>query len=180
MGLLDMLRKLRKNDKEMRILLLGLDNSGKTSILKKLSDEQIAHIMPTQGFNIKSIVKDGFKFNVWDLGGQKAIRPYWKTYYDNTNALIYVVDSSDNRRLEESANELRALLREVKLSGIPLLVFANKQDLAHAKQTSEIISTMNMNTIIDRHWTIKGCSAKSGEGLQDGLQWLIQAQKMKA
>jgi len=164
----------------MRILLLGLDNSGKTSILKKLSDEQIAHIMPTQGFNIKSIVKDGFKFNVWDLGGQKAIRPYWKTYYDNTNALIYVVDSSDNRRLEESANELRALLREVKLSGIPLLVFANKQDLAHAKQTNEIISTMNMNTITDRHWTIKGCSAKSGEGLQDGLQWLIQAQKMKA
>ena len=69
MGLLDLLRKLKKGDKEVRILLLGLDNAGKTSILKKLSDEQISHIMPTQGFNIKSLVQDGFKLNVWDIGG---------------------------------------------------------------------------------------------------------------
>jgi hypothetical protein len=88
MGLLDLLRKLKKSDKEVRILLLGLDNAGKTSCLKKLSDEEITHIMPTQGFNIKSLVQEGFKLNVWDIGGQKSIRPYWQNYFEGTDALV--------------------------------------------------------------------------------------------
>ena len=70
------------------MLVLGLDNSGKTTILKKLSDEDITQIMPTQGFNIKSLMHDGFKLNVWDIGGQKSIRPYWRNYYDQTDALV--------------------------------------------------------------------------------------------
>ena len=77
MGLLKLLRSLKKNDKEARILVLGLDNAGKTTILKALSEEDISTIMPTQGFNIKALNQDGFKLNVWDIGGQKAIRPYW-------------------------------------------------------------------------------------------------------
>jgi ADP-ribosylation factor-like protein 3 len=77
-----------QTDQEARILVLGLDNSGKTTILKKLSDEDITHIMPTQGFNIKSLLHDGFKLNVWDIGGQKAIRPYWRNYFDQTDALV--------------------------------------------------------------------------------------------
>merc|ERR1712146_481652 len=117
----------------------GLDNSGKTSILKRLSDEDITHIMPTQGFNIKSLLHEGFKLNVWDIGGQKTIRPYWKNYFENTDALIYVVDSSDRRRLEEAGEELAELLVEDKLGGVPLLVFANKQDLISAVPADEII-----------------------------------------
>jgi ADP-ribosylation factor-like protein 3 len=70
------------------LLVLGLDNSGKTTILKKLSDEDISTIMPTQGFNIKSLMHDGFKLNVWDIGGQKSIRPYWRNYFDQTDALV--------------------------------------------------------------------------------------------
>merc|ERR1712118_336077 len=112
MGLLSLLRKLKKTESEVRILMLGLDNSGKTSILKRLSDEDITHIMPTQGFNIKSLLHEGFKLNVWDIGGQKTIRPYWKNYSENTDALIYVVDSSDRRRLEEASDELQQLLEE--------------------------------------------------------------------
>ena len=88
MGLLTLLRKLKKTDQEARLLVLGLDNSGKTTILKKLSDEDISHIMPTQGFNIKSLMHEGFKLNVWDIGGQKSIRPYWRNYYDQTDALV--------------------------------------------------------------------------------------------
>jgi ADP-ribosylation factor-like protein 3 len=88
MGLLNLLRKLKKTDKEARVLVLGLDNAGKTTILKKLSDEDISHIMPTQGFNIKSLEASGFKLNVWDIGGQKTIRPYWRNYYDSTDALV--------------------------------------------------------------------------------------------
>merc|ERR1712227_487372 len=129
MGLLTLLKKMKKDDKEARILMLGLDNAGKTTILKKLSEEDISHIMPTQGFNIKSLVQDGFKLNVWDIGGQKSIRPYWSNYFDSTDGLIYVVDSSDSRRLEESSAELKELLAEDKLQGVPILVFANKQDI---------------------------------------------------
>jgi ADP-ribosylation factor-like protein 3 len=91
MGLLTLLRKLKRSDKEARILVLGLDNGGKTTILKKLSDEDIAHIMPTQGFNIKSLMHDGFKLNVWDIGGQKSIRPYWRNYYDSTDCLVSIL-----------------------------------------------------------------------------------------
>merc|ERR1712017_46348 len=123
MGLLSLLRKLKRSETEVRILMLGLDNAGKTSILKRLSDEDITHIMPTQGFNIKSLLHEGFKLNVWDIGGQKTIRPYWKNYFENTDAMIYVVDSSDRRRLEEAGEELQELLAEDKLGGIPILIF---------------------------------------------------------
>jgi ADP-ribosylation factor-like protein 3 len=89
MGFLDRLvRTLKRNDREVRIIILGLDNSGKTTIIKKLSDEDIQHITPTQGFNIKSLVKGDLKMNVWDVGGQKTIRPYWRNYFDSTDALV--------------------------------------------------------------------------------------------
>merc|ERR1712061_871000 len=138
MGLLSILKKMKKDDQEARILMLGLDNAGKTTILKQMSQEDISHIMPTQGFNIKSLVQDGFKLNVWDIGGQKTIRPYWSNYFESSDALVYVIDSSDKRRLEESGGELRELLSDDKLAAIPLLVFANKQDLLQATPANEI------------------------------------------
>merc|ERR1711975_78273 len=174
MGLLSLLRKLKRSETEVRILMLGLDNSGKTSILKRLSDEDITHIMPTQGFNIKSLLHEGFKLNVWDIGGQKTIRPYWKNYFENTDALIYVVDSSDRKRLEEAAAELAELLEEDKLGGIPVLVFANKQDLISAVPGDELIETMGLMDIKDRPWQIQPSSAKTGVGLQEGMEWTVK------
>lgn len=173
MGLLTLLRKLKKSDQEARILVLGLDNSGKTTILKKLSDEDITHIMPTQGFNIKSLLHDGFKLNVWDIGGQKAIRPYWRNYFDQTDALIYVVDSADRRRMEESAIELKQILDEERLSDTPLLIMANKNDLMNALEPSEVSEELDLNSIRDRKWNIQGCSAKTGDGLQDAMEWVV-------
>ncbi|KAG3085750.1 hypothetical protein PI124_g18392 [Phytophthora idaei] len=173
MGLLNLLRKLKKDDSEARILVLGLDNGGKTTILKKLSEEDISHIMPTQGFNVKSLQVDGFKLNMWDIGGQKTIRPYWRNYYEQTDALIYVIDSADRRRLEETGMELVTLLEEEKLSNVPILVFANKQDLLNALPSSEISTALNLATIRDRTWHIQACSAKTGEGLQEGMEWIV-------
>eukprot|EP00415_Alexandrium_ostenfeldii_P001824 UN1824 len=173
MGLLSILKKMKKDEKEARILMLGLDNAGKTTILKRMSEEDISHIMPTQGFNIKSLMQDGFKLNVWDIGGQKTIRPYWSNYFESSDALIYVIDSSDKRRLEESGGELRELLAEDKLGGIPLLVFANKQDLLQATPADEIAESLNLADIKDRNWTIQACSAKEGTGLQDGMEWVV-------
>ncbi|CAG2184054.1 unnamed protein product, partial [Oppiella nova] len=88
-GLLALLRKLKSTpNRELRILLLGLDNAGKTTILKKMASEDVTHITPTQGFNIKSVQSVGFKLNVWDIGGQRKIRPYWRNYFDNTDVLV--------------------------------------------------------------------------------------------
>jgi ADP-ribosylation factor-like protein 3 len=173
MGLLTLLRQLKKTEKELRILLLGLDNAGKTSALKKLTDEDITHIMPTQGFNIKTVSQTGFKLNVWDIGGQKAIRPYWKHYYDNTDALVYVIDSADSKRTEEAGLELNELLEESKLANVPVLIFANKQDLINAQSAAELSDALGLQNIRDRVWQIQGCSAKTGEGLQDGISWVI-------
>ena len=173
MGLLDLLKKLKKNEKEARLLVLGLDNSGKTTILKKLSDEDINHIMPTQGFNIKSLVHEGFKLNVWDIGGQKSIRPYWRNYYQHTDCLIYVVDSADRRRVEEAQTELKSLLDEEMLNDVPVLILANKQDLLNALAPDELSDALGLNEE-RRTWHILGCSAKTGDGLQDAMEWVVE------
>ena len=175
MGLLNLLRSMKRDEREARILVLGLDNAGKTTILKALSEEDITHIMPTQGFNIKSLVQEGFKLNVWDIGGQSTIRPYWRNYFDHTDALVYVVDSADKKRFEEARAELGSLINEEKLANVPCLVFANKVDLLQAAPIEDIVSMMNLGEITNRNWTIQACSAKSGEGLQEGMEWTIAA-----
>jgi len=169
MGLLTLLRNLKKDAAECRILMLGLDNSGKTTALKQLAGEDVNHITPTQGFNIKSVQSEGFKLNVWDIGGQKHIRPYWKNYYANTDAIIYLVDSTDHRRIDEAAEELGALLEEELLEEVPLLVFANKQDLLNAWTADKVMKELDLTGQKTRWVHIQACSAKTGEGLEDGL-----------
>ncbi len=112
--------------REVKMCVLGLDNSGKTTILKALSREEIQNVMPTQGFNVKTLQNGNFKFNVWDLGGQKAIRQHWKNYFDKLDCLIFVIDSSDRMRMDETGEELQKLLEEDQLAGVPVLIFANK------------------------------------------------------
>ena len=130
MGLLSMIASaFGFSKKEARILVIGLDNSGKTTILKKLSEEDILHVMPTQGFNIKSLKHGNFKLNMWDVGGQKTIRPYWRNYFESTDGIIWVVDSVDPWRLEDCRAHLKDILSQEKLAGASLLIFANKQDL---------------------------------------------------
>merc|ERR1712196_719463 len=101
MGVLsNLLQSIRKKDRGYRILILGLDSSGKTSVLRRLAREDTTRVTPTKGFCIQSLIHDGLKLDVWDVGGQKALRPYWRTYYERADALIYVIDSADHRRLE--------------------------------------------------------------------------------
>jgi len=135
--------------------------------------EDITHITPTQGFNIKSVQSDDFKLNVWDIGGQKHIRPYWKNYYQNTDAIVYIVDSADKRRVDEAGEELTELLAEDNLAKAPLLVFANKQDLLNALTAAELMKELDLTNIKDRWVHIQACSAKTGDGLQEGLSQLL-------
>ena len=173
MGLLDLIKKMKKTDKDARILVLGLDNAGKTTILKKLSNEEIKHIQPTQGFNVKSLVQEGFKLNVWDIGGHMTIRKYWDNYFEATDALVYVVDSADEKRLDECREVLQGLLTEPKLASVPFLIFANKQDIVMALSSEEVVAKLKLDTVTGRAWGIYACSAVTGEGLQEGLEWLL-------
>ena len=174
MGLLSILRKLKEKEKDVRILMLGLDNAGKTTILKKFNGEDISSISPTLGFNIKTLEHKGFNLNIWDVGGQKSLRSYWRNYFETTDGLIWVVDSADKRRLEDCRKELQSLLQEERLLGATLLVFANKQDLQGALTVEEIKNTLELDNIKTHHWQIINCSAVTGENLLNGMDWLLQ------
>ncbi|KRT85424.1 ADP ribosylation factor, partial [Oryctes borbonicus] len=171
MGFLTVLRKMKQKEKEIRILMLGLDNAGKTTILKKFNGEDINTISPTLGFNIKTLEHRGFKLNMWDVGGQKSLRSYWRNYFECTDGLIWVVDSADKRRLEDCRAELHVLLQEERLAGATLLVFANKRDLPGACNIEELKDILDLDSIKTHHWHIIWCSAVTGENLLQGVDW---------
>jgi len=160
----------------VRLLILGLDNAGKTTILKKFSGEPTDQIEPTLGFNIKTLEHKGYTLNFWDVGGQKTIRAYWRNYFEQTDGLIWVVDSADKTRLELCRDELNELLQQEKLVGASLLILANKQDVAGALSTEDIADTLNLYTsdkFKNRHWSIHACSAMTGDGLVEGMDWMV-------
>lgn len=120
------------------IIFRGLDNAGKTTIVKKLNNEDISTISPTLGFQIRSLRHSKYNLNIWDIGGQKTIRSYWRNYFEQTDGLIWVVDSSDSRRLADCVQELHKLLKDERLAGASLLIFANKQDIPGARNSEEV------------------------------------------
>lgn len=116
----------------------GLDNAGKTTILKRLNGEDIDTIEPTLGFNINTLEHRGYTLNFWDVGGQKSLRSYWRNYFESTDGLVWVVDSADKMRLANCKEELHSLLQEERLAGATLLVLANKQDVPGALSSKDI------------------------------------------
>ncbi|KZF22717.1 ARF/SAR protein [Xylona heveae TC161] len=160
--------------KEIRILILGLDNAGKTTLLWRLKIGEVVTTTPTIGFNIESVTYNNLNFTVWDLGGQTSIRPYWRCYYADTAAVIFVIDSTDIDRIGTAAEELAAMLHEEELRDAALLVFANKQDQPGAKGAGEISEALKLGELRDRNWSIVACSAVDGRGINDGMDWLAQ------
>jgi len=140
---------------------------------KKFKGEPVDTISPTLGFNIDTLEFNGYSLNLWDVGGQTTLRSYWRNYFDETDGLIWVVDSSDRRRLEDCRKELQSLLHEERLAGASLLVFANKQDLAGSLSSEEIRDFLQLDEIKTRHWSIKPCSAFTGDGLMSGVEWIV-------
>lgn len=173
MGLLTILKKVKAKEKEVRLLILGLDNAGKTTILKKFCGEPIDKIEPTLGFNIQTLEYRGFSLSLWDVGGQKSIRAYWKNYFESTDGLIWVVDSADRVRLQLCKDELQSLLHQEKLAGASLLILANKQDIAGALSVEEIAAVLELDEHQNRHVSIQSCSAVTGQGLAGGVEWMV-------
>ncbi|KAI4966665.1 hypothetical protein ZWY2020_037670 [Hordeum vulgare] len=158
--------------KEMRILMVGLDAAGKTTILYKLKLGEIVTTIPTIGFNVETVEYKNISFTVWDVGGQDKIRPLWRHYFQNTQGLIFVVDSNDRDRVVEARDELHRMLNEDELRDAVLLVFANKQDLPNAMNAAEITDKLGLHSLRQRHWYIQSTCATTGEGLYEGLDWL--------
>lgn len=158
--------------KQMRILMVGLDAAGKTTILYKLKLGEIVTTIPTIGFNVETVEYKNISFTVWDVGGQDKIRPLWRHYFQNTQGLIFVVDSNDKERITEASDELAKMLREDELRDAVLLVFANKQDLPNAMTAAELTDRLGLNQLRNRRWYIQATCAVQGQGLYEGLDWL--------
>ncbi|KAM9987928.1 hypothetical protein ACTFIZ_003269 [Dictyostelium cf. discoideum] len=158
--------------KDMRILMVGLDAAGKTTILYKLKLGEIVTTIPTIGFNVETVEFKNINFTVWDVGGQDKIRPLWRHYFQNTQGLIFVVDSNDRERIQEACDELNKMLNEDELRDAVLLVFCNKQDLPNAMSVAEVTDKLNLHSLRSRKWYIQSTCATSGDGLYEGLDWL--------
>lgn len=211
--------------REMRILILGLDGAGKTTILYRLQVGEVVTTIPTIGFNVEQarcppqmhlllsgrifhvifplfqVTYKNLKFQVWDLGGQTSIRPYWRCYYSNTDAIIYVVDSADRDRIGISKDELISMLREEELAGAILVVLANKQDMEGCMSVAEVHQALGLDALKNRTFQVRRAisqrnfcicfqllhlhsfslsfslqifktSATKGEGLDSAMDWL--------
>eukprot|EP00105_Crassostrea_gigas_P022224 XP_011441665.1 PREDICTED: uncharacterized protein LOC105338306 [Crassostrea gigas] len=156
-----------------RIVMLGLDAAGKTTILYKIKLNEIVSTIPTIGFNVETVspVK-GVTFTVWDIGGQDKIRPLWKHYFNNTEGLVYVVDSNDRERILESREELFGILNSDEMRGVPVVVIANKQDLPNALSTSKVADLMSLHKLTSRKWYIQAACATTGEGIFEAMKEL--------
>merc|ERR1719195_1816749 len=152
---------------EMRILMVGLDAAGKTTVLYKLKLGEVVTTIPTVGFNVETVEYKNLSFTVWDIGGQDKIRKLWRHYYLGTAGVIFLVD-----RNEDAREELANMFAEDELRDAVLLVFANKQDLPGAMPTAEVSQKLGLNDMRNRPWFIQSACATTGDGLYEGLDWL--------
>ncbi|KAH7105383.1 ADP-ribosylation factor [Auriculariales sp. MPI-PUGE-AT-0066] len=163
---------------EMRIVMIGCDGAGKTTILYKLKLGEVVTTIPTIGFNVETVAYKNISFTVWDVGGQHKIRPLWKHYYQNTQGVIFVVDSNDVDRIDEVAETLQDILQYDDLKDASVLILANKQDLPQAMSASTLVDKLRLRQV-RQQWYIQASCATTGDGLYEGLDWLSKAVKSK-
>ncbi|XP_030397535.1 putative ADP-ribosylation factor-like protein 5C [Gopherus evgoodei] len=157
---------------EHKVIIVGLDNAGKTTILYQFLMNEVVHTSPTIGSNVEEIILRKTHFLMWDIGGQETLRSTWNTYYSNTEFVILVIDSTDRERLTVTKEELYKMLAHEDLQNAAVLIFANKQDVKNSMTTSEISKFLTLSSIKDHPWHIQGCCALTGEGLPAGLEWM--------
>jgi ADP-ribosylation factor protein 6 len=169
------LSKLGKND--LRVLLLGLDSAGKSTILYKLKLDETLNTIPTVGFNVETIKYKKMNLNVWDVGGQDSIRSLWRHYYTGTHALIFVIDCADADRIEQAREEFTKIVNDREMKESIILIYANKQDLKGALLPQEIPEILGLDRLGQRSWIVQPSCATSGDGLEPGLDWLLSETK---
>ena len=163
-----------KSRNNFKIIILGMQNAGKTTILYRLSLGTLVKTTPTIGSNVEELTYNNVKFQAWDLGGQESTRSVWDVYYMNTDAIVYVIDSHDDENFEESKAQFHKLLSHPNLKSTLILIFANKQDLPGAKTVDKLIHDYELDKIQSHIWHIQSCSALKGEGMITGIKWLSE------
>ena len=163
-----------KSKDNFKIIILGMQNAGKTTILYRLSLGQFVRTTPTIGSNVEELAYNNVKIQAWDLGGQESTRSVWDVYYMNTDGVVFVLDSQEDEYFEESKAEFYKALKHPSLRNAVILIFANKQDLPGAKTVEKIIEDYEFNKIKNQIWHVQPCSAVKGEGLINGIKWLSE------
>lgn len=157
---------------DVRILMVGLDNAGKTTILYQLKFGKVISSVPTIGFNVETVSYKNISFTVWDIGGQDKIRNLWRVYFQGSQGIIFVIDSTDRERIPVVKTELMRLLGEDELENVHLLILANKQDMENAMSATEIREQLGLNDLQKRSWFVQATCATKADGLTEGLDWL--------
>lgn len=182
MGFLSALAEwLGMKKKEANVVVVGLDNSGKTTIITKLkpAESQSQDIVPTIGFNVEKFQTKALSFTAFDMSGQGRYRNLWEHYYKECHGIIFVLDSSDKIRMTVAKDELNMLLSHNDIGNrrIPILLFANKMDARDALSSVKCSSMLELERIRDKPWHICASNALTGEGLEEGVSWLTDQLK---
>ncbi|KAI3404945.1 hypothetical protein KGF56_002274 [Candida oxycetoniae] len=180
MGLLTIIKKQKQKDKEIRVLALGLDNAGKTTIIKRMLKLDVESVSPTMGFQINTVPYMGHLLNIWDIGGQTTLRAFWGNYFDKTEIVIWVIDGLSMERLNESFLELKEkIILQDRLVGIYLLVAINKVDLVPQEELpllkQNVAKILKLDEYLpdENHWHIELVSGKTGIGIENVLNWIV-------
>ncbi|XP_078491848.1 uncharacterized protein LOC104266462 [Ciona intestinalis] len=168
-------RRLRKS----RILILGPDSAGKTTLLYRLKTGRTVTTIPTIGFNVESIQIKRTQLTLWDVGGQDKLRTLWKHYFIGVSILAFVVDSSDRDRIEEANEALQGVLMDPLLDSCAILIYANKQDMEGAMSTNEITEKLGLSQFLSRPWHVQSSCALTGDGVYEGLDWALNQEKLR-
>jgi ADP-ribosylation factor protein 1 len=160
--------------KKCIVFMGGLESSGKTTLLYRLKFAEAIETTPTIGFNIEIIEYHDIEFIIRDIGRMDKFKPMWKLYFPDTHAVVFVVDSTESiERMKAAREELQFILQgETLAAHVPLLVFANKQDLPNAHSIEEVAGFLGLENLSKRPWKVQGSCSRTGEGLYEGLDWL--------
>ncbi|KAK0415830.1 hypothetical protein QR680_012144 [Steinernema hermaphroditum] len=177
MGILSSLGSIfQSRRKAVNILVLGLDNSGKTTIINKMkpTDAQVTQIVPTVGYSVDRFSAGNMLFSSFDMSGQSKYRSLWENYYAACEGIVFVVDSNDRLRMAVARDELWMVLdhKDIVSNKVPIIVLANKMDEKGAMTPTEVTKELGLDSIRDQNWTIVATCALTGEGLQHGMEWL--------
>jgi len=159
---------------QCKVLTVGLDNSGKSTVIQHLKPKQqaVKEITPTVGFNVEQFSRSSINFTVFDMSGAGKYRNLWEHYYKDAQAIIFVIDCSDKLRMCVVKEELQAMLNHPETKGIPTLFFANKIDISDHLNPVECVQYLDLDSVKDRPWHITPSNALSGYGLDDGVAWI--------
>jgi len=161
--------------KKNKLIVVGLDNSGKSTILAWLKPKKAVtqDVVPTVGFAVEEFSKNGLTFTAFDMSGQGRYRNLWEHYYKECGGIIFTIDSTDKIRMCVAKDELESLLKHDDLPpDVPILFFANKMDRPDALSAVDCVQSLELDKITDKAWHIASSNALTGEGLEEGIQWL--------